>query len=160
MGWHSALDTEEIGCSFHKWQWHKSLGASASQESSRTFKTPAASSPTIVNTEAVCCDWSCPAAKTRCGSRWARQLGEAGEERWKREEPSVWHRAWGQEAAATQLYQSGKVSSRTSVWPRHRRLQRLHLGPCENGTEPFLYSTRKKVRAPHATIQLLILFPP
>lgn len=94
MGWHSALGTEEIGCS--KWQWHKRLGASASQESSRTLKTPAASSPIVVNTVAVCCD-SSVATCLSCsqdplwqllfstGSWWARQLEEAGEERWKRD---------------------------------------------------------------------------
>lgn len=91
MGWHSALDTEEIGCSFHKWQWHKSLGASASQESSRTFKTPAASSPTIVNTEAGCCDLSVlqPRHAVAAGGRgsWGRQERRGG----KGNEPSLWH---------------------------------------------------------------------
>lgn len=79
-----------------KWQWHKRLGALTSQESSTTFKTPAASSPTIVNRVAVYCDLSV-VTRLSCsqdplwqllfssGSRWARQLEEAGEERWKKD---------------------------------------------------------------------------
>lgn len=41
-----------------RWEQEKGLGARASQESSMTFGTPAASSPTVVNPEAICYDLS------------------------------------------------------------------------------------------------------
>lgn len=55
--------------------------------------------------------------------------------------------------SVTVCSQHSKVCSRTSVPPQHQFLPKLHLGPLQNGSKPFLYSARSRasnpVRASH-----------
>lgn len=120
-----------------RWEQHEGLGALASEESSMTFKTPASSSPTVVNAEAICYDSSvlqpgpAVAATLFCWQLVGKATGRRQERRGEGEGVHPLCVGWAGEqwAAATRLSQPSKAHPRTSMSSMWKFLQKFHLGP-------------------------------
>lgn len=112
------------------------VGAVASPESSMTFKTPAASSPTVVSPEAICYGLSVLQPRPAVAS-YPLPPAAAGQGNWKKAGKGRAVRGCnlhlpagraGGGAEATHLSQPSKARSRTSACPMRKLLRKLHLG--------------------------------